>query len=48
MEPDEKLLKKVAAINKAILDKSLYKEEPVVYKDNKAISSDERIKKLNK
>ena len=48
MEPDEKLLKKVAADNKAILAKSIFKEEPVVHKDSKATSSDDRIKKLNK
>ena len=48
MEPDEKLLEKVAADNKAIKAKSIYREESPTYKDHKATSSDKKVKKLNK
>ena len=48
MEPDKKLLKKVEAEQKAIKKASVFKEEATVAKDHKAISSDEKIKELNK
>ncbi len=48
MEPDKKLLKKVEAEQKAIKEASVFNEEGRIAKDNTAISSDERVKKLNK
>ena len=48
MEPDKKLLKQVVAVNKKIIKASTFKEEAPTFKDHKAISSDDRIKELNK
>ena len=48
MKPDEKLLKTVNALNKAIKEKVEFREEAPTYADHKAVSSDKRVKKLNK
>jgi len=47
-KPDKKLLKKVEADNKAIKKASTFREEWPTHKDSKAISSDKKVKKLNK
>ncbi|MED5339386.1 MAG: hypothetical protein VYE43_02970 [Pseudomonadota bacterium] len=46
MEPDKKLLKKVAAEQKAIKAKSIYREEAPTHKDQSATSSAEKLKAL--
>ena len=48
MKPDDKLLKKVVADNKAIKKASVFREEAPIAKDHKATSSDKKVKKLNK
>ena len=48
MKPNEKLLKKVDALNKAIKEKVEFREEAPTYADHKAVSSDKRVKKLIK
>ena len=48
MEPDEKLLEKVVADNKALKKATTFKEEAPTFKDHKAKSSDKKVKKLNK
>ena len=48
IKPDKKLLKAVKADNQALKKASTYREEAPTYKDHKAISSDKRVKKLNK
>ena len=46
MEPDKKLLKKIEAVNKAILEKTIYREEPKTHKDRSATSSAEKLQAL--
>ena len=47
-KPDEKLLKKTAAMNTAILKKTTYRKEAPKYANNTAVSSDERVRELAK
>ena len=48
VKPDEKLLKKVVADNKAIKEKVKFREEAPKFENHSAVSSDERVKALNK